>query len=274
MASALLTDRNAFVFSDSHGAPVNIRTTLALAAILAAGAANATTHNGVANADLTQLAGGGTVTEPLGLEFGSNPGGATLLGWTNDGYNFVYTPGTADNMSDAQADDEYGPTYLWGPQDGSANGFTSESPTGGNYFGLDGAYQTGAVSTTITDLDPGKVFQLTFEYAGIQQEGYDGATTETVQVTIGSTTYSPEPVLDDASHGFTGWHKATIDFVATSATETLSFLAIGTPGGVPPFTLLSDISVPVPEPAAWTLMIVGLGGLGVALRNRRRTATA
>lgn len=29
---------------------------------------------------------------------------------------------------------------------------------------------------------------------------------------------------------------------------------------------------PVPEPAAWSLMILGFGGIGAAIRNRRRTA--
>jgi len=29
----------------------------------------------------------------------------------------------------------------------------------------------------------------------------------------------------------------------------------------------------VPEPAAWTLMLIGFGGLGVALRSRRKVAT-
>ena len=38
------------------------------------------------------------------------------------------------------------------------------------------------------------------------------------------------------------------------------------------FTVISDLghSNPIPEPASWTLMIVGLGGLGTALRQSRR----
>jgi hypothetical protein len=252
-------------------------TFVAVAALCATAAAHAATHNGVANADLTQLVGGGTFTGSIGLAFASNsnPDAETLAGWTNDGYNFVFTPGSGDDTSSTQTGGQYAPSnaYLYGPGDGTANGFTSESPTGGNYFGLDGAYETGAVGTTITGMKAGDTYTLSFAYAGIQQYGYNGPTTETVQVTIGGTTYD-EPVLDDVSNGFTGWQQETINFVATSASETLSFLAIGTPNGVPPFTLLSDISVPVPEPAAWTLMIAGLGGLGLALRNRRRTAMA
>ena len=35
-----------------------------------------------------------------------------------------------------------------------------------------------------------------------------------------------------------------------------------------------DFAVSVPEPASWALMLVGFGGLGVALRSRRRTIAA
>jgi hypothetical protein len=241
------------------------------AIVMLAGGASATPRNGVANASLTELQGGGTVAKSSALEFSDTSGkGVVLLGWTNAGYNFVYMPGTADVTTDSQVLGQNGGNYLWGPGDGSDNGFTAESPTGGSFLALDGAYEVGAISTTITGMTAGKTYVLSFDYAGAQQHGYNGATTETVKVTIGGTTYPEEPVLDNATHGFTGWQSETIKFVASSSSEALSFLAVGTPGGEPPFTLLSDISVPVPEPAAWTLMIAGFGGLGLALRNRRR----
>jgi hypothetical protein len=34
------------------------------------------------------------------------------------------------------------------------------------------------------------------------------------------------------------------------------------------------IAAPAPEPAAWAMMLVGFGGLGVAMRSRRRVALA
>jgi len=58
----------------------------------------------------------------------------------------------------------------------------------------------------------------------------------------------------------------------TSATEVLSFLAIGTPGGVPPFSLLDGVSITeVPEPTSLALLGAGLGLVGLMTR-RRRTA--
>jgi hypothetical protein len=54
-------------------------------------------------------------------------------------------------------------------------------------------------------------------------------------------------------------------------------LAAGTIGD-PPYALLDGVSLTtssiVPEPSAWALMLVGIGGLGVSLRAGRKTATA
>jgi hypothetical protein len=42
----------------------------------------------------------------------------------------------------------------------------------------------------------------------------------------------------------------------------------------PNFRIAGDAVAPVPEPAAWGLMIAGFGGAGMALRRRRAVATA
>ena len=78
--------------------------------------------------------------------------------------------------------------------------------------------------------------------------------------------------MNVANHGFTGWMTQTYDFTAASATQTLRFLAVGGPGGLPPIAAIDNVSLTggVPEPAAWALMLVGFGGLGAALRHRRR----
>ena len=38
--------------------------------------------------------------------------------------------------------------------------------------------------------------------------------------------------------------------------------------------VLGFVASPIPEPAAWSLMLIGFGGLGAALRSRRRLAVA
>ena len=45
-------------------------------------------------------------------------------------------------------------------------------------------------------------------------------------------------------------------------------------GGNVSFNKLTAVQTGVPEPASWALMIMGFGGIGGALRNRRRTLAA
>jgi hypothetical protein len=200
--------------------------------------------------------------------------GTTLTDWTNNdynnsqtpGYNFLYFPGQT-NVG----------LQLWGP--------IPNSPDGGNFVGMDGAYQQGVLSQTITGLTAGTFYYLSFDFAGAQQYGFTSATTEqfAVDFTAGSTAPAPTytcnttgvqctTVLHDKPEGFTGWNQAGFTFLATSSTETLSFLAIGTPAGQPPFSLLDGVELQVPEPSS----LVVLAGLGVMLaaRVRRRKASA
>ncbi len=201
-------------------------------------------------------------------QFGSNYASQQVTGWTSQGYNFVYLPGTADTTGAAG---QYGQTYLWGTGNGGLNTITA-SPSGGNFLAMDGAYEQGPLSQTLTGLQVGGTTTVTFSFAGAQQYGYTGITTEQFAVSLGNQTDYTD-VLTDASHGFTGWEQENLTFTPTSATETLSFLAIGTPGGEPPFSLLDGVSVdsaqsPVPEPASISLMLTGLAGLGGYARKR------
>lgn len=208
-----------------------------------------------------------TVTTASSTEFGTRYAGQVVTGWTTGGYNFLFKPGTADTTGAAN---EYnGQLKLWGPGDGSANGLPAASPAGGNFIGADGAYGQAAVQQTITGLDMNSVASITFYWAGAQQYNYDSATTEAWQVTLGNETHST-PVVSNVTHGFTGWQTATLSFIVTSTTEVLSFLALGTPTGVPPFALLDGVSISeIPEPASLTL--VGLGLLLTGLVRRRRS---
>jgi hypothetical protein len=197
-------------------------------------------------------------------------------GWTSTGYNFVMTKG------EQAVDSIYGTANLslWdahniGEGYNSWNGLAAGA---GNFVAMDGAFSTGPISQTITDLNVGSVYTLTFNWAGAQQYGFDGATTEEINYSLGSDTFATA-TLANPSHGFTGWQTVTQTFTATSATEVLSFLANGTPAGVPPFSLLSNVSLTgldadVPEPATWTMMILGIGGIGAMARRRRTTVLA
>jgi hypothetical protein len=192
-----------------------------------------------------------------------------LTGWSSGGYNFVLTPGSADTTG---ATGEYGSLKLWGPGNGENNGMGPTSPDGGNYVALDGAFAQGPIQQVVNGLTPGKATTVSFWFAGAQQNGYTGPTTEQFAVSLGSSTQFTA-ILNNVSHGFTGWQRESFTFIPTSASEVLSFLAIGTPGGEPPFSLLDGVTTDsAPEPTTWALAILSFGALTVLLWIRRKRA--
>ncbi len=72
--------------------------------------------------------------------------------------------------------------------------------------------------------------------------------------------YQFAPGIMDASHTF---HVTLADDVPPETVQTLARNVV-----------LESYSYAVPEPATWALMILGFGGVGAALRGRRRTAAA
>jgi hypothetical protein len=189
--------------------------------------------------------------------------------WTSSGYNFIFASGTGDTTGSNGAD---GNVALWGLNNGGIDTLPASSPDGGNYVAADGAFEVGAIEQTIDGLTAGDIYTVGFWWAGAQQSGFNGATTEQWQVSLGSETQSTA-VVDDVSHGFTGWQYQTFNYTATDASEVLSFLAVGTPTGEPPFVLLDGASLEqVPEPGTLTLMVGGFGllaGLGFVGFKRR-----
>ena len=219
-------------------------------------------------------------------------GSSTLqqaTGWTNNsnasgqlGYNFVFngnsttavTGPTAGQYGSAFADTG-GKLGMWG-----AGNTIGLSPDGGNFLALDGAYHAASISQVLTGLTVGMDTKVSFYFAGAQQYGYDGPTTESFQVSLtdagaNTTQTDTTAVLNNVTHGFTGWQFTTVDFFPTSTTETLSFLAVGTPSGVPPFSLLDGVSVVqvTPEPSTLALLGTGVLAVGGLLRRRRVTSS-
>lgn len=196
----------------------------------------------------------------------------TVTGWSTTGYNFLFLPGTGTTTG-AKTGFSNQLTF-WGSssQNGGAStfDFPANSPSGGNFIALDGGYapNTQPLVQTVGGLVTGGDYELTFYWAAAQQKGFNGATTEGMQVTFGGQTFSTS-TYNLPSHGFSGWMSATMNFTATAGSQTLSFLAKGTPEGLPPFTLLDGVSVvAVPEASASAMIMLGMTGL-LFVRRRR-----
>ncbi len=242
--------------------------------------------NLVQDADFTGVTYSGTASLPSPQygQFGTETGSElTVANWTTGGFNFVYAPGTADvgtysgaNSGDPQeapgqynAPNGYGRHLPCGARTTAAlDTLPLTDPAGGNFVAADGAYETGAISQVITGLTVGNMYRLQFYWAGAQQQSLQHATTEAWQVSLGGQTIETATTSIPAK-GFSGWMQQTFVYTATNATETLSFLAVGTPNGQPPFSLLGGVDLSA-HPGV--LELDGFRGLRRGVYGRRGRA--
>ena len=197
------------------------------------------------------------VTSSGGGELGYN--GFNATGWTTSGYNFLFPSGTSSPSG------QYGGLSLYQGNAGTAI-MPANSPDGGNFVAADGAFQVGAITQTVTGLTSLQQYTLGFWWAAAQQTTFGCTGTQTYcttdqwQVGIGSQTfYTPVANTGTTAGGFSGWLYQTFTFTATSSSAVLSFLAVGTPVGQPPFALLDGVTLQAtPEPGTLLLLTCGI----------------
>ena len=261
---ACLAHTTEFHVKESFGNDFNVQgypIVAGLGAVVLFAAGNARAANLVNNGGFETLTSG-----PGQLGFNTD-----ATGWTTTGYNFVFAPGTADTTG---ATGQFGNFQLSGTrQRFSQRPDRHQGPAGGNYLA---ARRRGSKSVR----SPKQLMawwratnmSVSFYWAGAQQSGSPGATTEQFSVSLGSETQSTA-VIHNVGEGFTGWKLQSFTFTADGTSDLLSFLAVGTPAGVPPFSLLDGVTLnavtTAPEPASLALLGAGLVGLGGIVRRTR-----
>ncbi|MES2263753.1 MAG: PEP-CTERM sorting domain-containing protein [Pseudomonadota bacterium] len=146
------------------------------------------------------------------------------------------------------------------------------SPDGGNHIAFDGDSSIAhSIAQDIHDLIPGQLYKVSLLQAAAQLDDRTGDTTEWWDVSLG-TEHHDTAVMHNLSKDIVPWNFQTLTFqvpLTSTGTETLRFLARGTPDGLPPFVLLDGISITaVPEPG--TIALLGIGLLGVFVRRRSK----
>jgi hypothetical protein len=141
-----------------------------------------------------------------------------------------------------------------------------------NHFATFGAGNVAGGDVLLQDVftKPGQTYLLTYDsgaLGGGSQSFSAVIINEANNQTLVSQTTSP--TANDAL-GAT-FSSNSLRFVATGGQTLIAFTAPGAGINVDP--VLDNVSVTaVPEPATWAMMLVGFGGLGMAMRSRRKRA--
>ena len=271
-----------------------LRLTLVVVAPITLAASSASAANLVSNGDFELNSGLGQITPAVQDQSNigdpvvppGTPIGRTLNDWLktclkdcgSQGFAFV-VDSTADS-SGFQSVFSNPFIKVWGPANGSPNGFMASS-NGGDFVGIDGDYGRSKITQTINNLTPGLVYNLAFEWAGSQFTDALGDTVQWWEVDFGGS-IAETPRVNVPSKGFSGWMTQAMSFVASSASQELSFTAFGNPGGLPPFLLLDGVSLteetpPPPASVPGPLPLLGaaaaLGWSGKLRRRVRRSSS-
>ena len=235
----------------------------------------------ISNGDFSQFTSSAPGGGPTQINNTSTGGYASLKDWTVG--TTLGSPNTVLN-SYAFITQTTGPnayTFYYPAQSGTIGLWSNPgaTPSGQQYaVTLDGYQKAATLSQTLTGLTAGASYQVTFDWAAVQYTTATGNYTEQFKVSFGGS--SQTTALQTISNkGHSNWISESFTFTADATSDTLTFLSLGTPSGVPPVGILSNVNVvataPVPEPS--TMLMLGLGGVciaGIRLRRNRLAGAA
>lgn len=182
-------------------------------------------------------------------------GAASPQGWGGYTYGAGYTPVLPGWSIDSGTVDITQTGTVWGP-----------AFEGTNSLDING-WNPGQISQSFATT-PGKHYEVSLEYSRNAAGAPDPATAD---VSAGGKVLHLSAANDGSFGGPNAmvWKSASFDFVASGPTSTLTLAATSPGNGGVFFDDLKVSGIAVPEPAAWTMMLIGLGALGAAARARR-----
>lgn len=190
--------------------------------------------------------------------------GANLV---SDGdFNSPAVSGTYATYNSGQS---FGAGSVWTVGSGSVDQigtYWQTTPDGGDSIDLDGT-SPGSLSQDVGKLAAGS-YELTFYLSG-NPDG--GPTTKQASITLGGTPQTVSYTLTGAnSDSNMLWTPEKLFFTTTGGDTSLAFTSLDS-GNTPYGAAIGEISlVAVPEPATWTMLMLGVGALGAGLRRSRR----
>jgi hypothetical protein len=175
----------------------------------------------------------------------------------------------SDNFNSYDGQLNWVPPVNWTVSSGSVD-LIGETPSGtsfdffpgnGGFVDLDGSTSQAGTLSTLTTFAAG-TYTLSFDLGGNDR----GDSDKTTVVSLGD--FSQTITLPSSSA------LQTYSYTFTTTGGALSFADLG--GGNQNIgNVLDNVSLSaVPEPATWAAMLLGFGGVGVAMRRRRGLAAA
>ncbi len=164
-------------------------------------------------------------------------------------------------------------TYPWGLQNGNAFA-AGPADTGIQWLVLGewGPMTEFTIQQTVTGLTPGATYMMSWAAASEQGCCANGQ----LSFLSGSTTGPFSFTAPTSGSYWTAWGHYSTSFVANASSVTFQFQDINPTTNGYDLGLDSVVmnGTSVPEPATWALMLIGFGGLGAAMRMRRRRVAA
>ena len=150
---------------------------------------------------------------------------------------------------------------------------TYDAFDGDNSVDLSGT--NGIIFQNVTGLTVGTKYKITFQLSGNPSATVDPR----LRLTLTNPTASQDFVFDtpvNQSAGNMGWTRVSYNFVAGAPTTRVTFSNTLPAAARARGAVIDDVflTVAVPEPATWAMLLIGFGMVGFAARRRNRALAA